>query len=156
MVLDEATSAIDQDTDAAIQRSLRECIESTGTTVLVIAHRLSTVADFDKVLVLDKGRVVEFGSPGELLRRGVWRDKGREKAGKQPEERSERSSDYFGDDEGSVENGEEEEEDISTFWGLVKKSAEREKLVQMILGDSPWSLDNMMGPHPRTSIGWEG
>ncbi|CCC14139.1 unnamed protein product [Sordaria macrospora k-hell] len=70
MVLDEATSAIDQDTDAAIQRSLRECIESTGTTVLVIAHRLSTVADFDKGLVLDKGRVVEFGSPGELVRRG--------------------------------------------------------------------------------------
>ncbi|KAJ4385880.1 ABC transporter 7, partial [Neurospora sp. IMI 360204] len=75
MVLDEATSAIDQATDAAIQRSLRECIEGQGTTVLVIAHRLSTVADFDKVLVLDKGRVVEFGAPGELVRRGIERDR---------------------------------------------------------------------------------
>ncbi|KAK3950671.1 hypothetical protein QBC32DRAFT_375592 [Pseudoneurospora amorphoporcata] len=134
MVLDEATSAIDQDTDAAIQRSLRECIESTGTTVLVIAHRLSTVADFDKVLVLDKGRVVEFGPPGELVRRGIQRDKDRQRAGKQREgDESVGSSEYFGDDEGSGEDG--EEGDMSTFWGLVKKSAERDRLVEMILGE---------------------
>ncbi|MCJ1310468.1 hypothetical protein MMC25_004132 [Agyrium rufum] len=65
MVLDEATSAVDHATDILIQRSIRE--EFTNTTLLVIAHRLSTVADFDKILVLDQGQVAEFGTPLELL-----------------------------------------------------------------------------------------
>ncbi|EGO52804.1 hypothetical protein NEUTE1DRAFT_126249 [Neurospora tetrasperma FGSC 2508] len=145
MVLDEATSAIDQATDAAIQRSLRKCVKSTGTTVLVIAHRLSTVADFDKVLVLDKGRVVEFGAPRELVRRGIERDRERHRQddgghgggasdhGERLAERSIGSNDYFGDDECSEEN--REDADTSTFWGLVKKSTERDRLVEMILGE---------------------
>ncbi|KAJ4011204.1 hypothetical protein NW766_007842 [Fusarium irregulare] len=64
IVLDEATSAIDMATDVLIQKSIREWF--TDRTMIVIAHRLSTVADFDKVLVLDGGRMVEFGTPREL------------------------------------------------------------------------------------------
>ncbi|KAL4947511.1 P-loop containing nucleoside triphosphate hydrolase protein [Aspergillus filifer] len=75
MVLDEATSAVDMETDALIQRSIREEFgrEGTDSSLLVIAHRLSTIADFDKILVLDEGRVAEWGSPKELLEaKGVF------------------------------------------------------------------------------------
>ena len=65
LVLDEATSAVDIATDQLIQRSIRS--EFATTTLLVIAHRLSTVADFDKVLVMESGRAVEFGRPKDLL-----------------------------------------------------------------------------------------
>ena len=67
MILDEATSAVDMDTDVLIQRSIRE--EFEGSTLLVIAHRLSTVADFDRILVMSEGRAEEFGTPRELLER---------------------------------------------------------------------------------------
>lgn len=71
MILDEATSAVDMDTDVLIQRSIRE--EFVGSTLLVIAHRLSTVADFDRILVMSDGKAVEFGSPKELLgRKGAF------------------------------------------------------------------------------------
>lgn len=73
MILDEATSAVDMDTDVLIQRSIRE--EFEGSTLLVIAHRLSTVADFDRILVMSEGRAVEFGIPKELLeKKGVFWD----------------------------------------------------------------------------------
>jgi ABC-type multidrug transport system fused ATPase/permease subunit len=65
MILDEATSAVDMETDSLIQRSIRE--DFANSTLIVIAHRLSTVADFDKILVLDQGEIREFGSPRELL-----------------------------------------------------------------------------------------
>lgn len=65
LLLDEATSAVDMVTDALIQRSIRE--EFANTTLLVVAHRLSTVADFDRILVMRDGVAVEFGSPKELL-----------------------------------------------------------------------------------------
>ncbi|KAI0655608.1 P-loop containing nucleoside triphosphate hydrolase protein [Cubamyces menziesii] len=67
LILDEATSAIDYETDSVIQRSLREAV-SKDTTVLTIAHRLQTIMDADKILVLDSGRVAEFGPPAELLK----------------------------------------------------------------------------------------
>lgn len=65
LLLDEATSAVDMATDILIQRSIRE--EFANTTLLVVAHRLSTVADFDKILVMKDGITAEFGSPKELL-----------------------------------------------------------------------------------------
>ena len=68
IVLDEATSAIDVATDTLIQRSIREWF--TDKTLIVIAHRLSTVADFDRILVLDNGQVVEFGTPRDLWQTG--------------------------------------------------------------------------------------
>jgi ABC-type multidrug transport system fused ATPase/permease subunit len=64
LVLDEATSAIDNATDALIQHSIRA--EFGDSTLIVVAHRLATVADFNKILVLSDGRVVEFGTPREL------------------------------------------------------------------------------------------
>lgn len=65
LLLDEATSAVDMATDRLIQRSIRE--EFANTTLLVIAHRLSTVADFDRILVMKDGVTLEFGSPEKLL-----------------------------------------------------------------------------------------
>lgn len=69
LVMDEATSSIDQRTDNLIQESIREAFGRDFTTLLVIAHRISTVIDFDRILVLDEGRLVEFGSPQELIQR---------------------------------------------------------------------------------------
>ncbi|HVT10228.1 MAG TPA: ABC transporter ATP-binding protein [Polyangia bacterium] len=68
LILDEATSALDTQTEAAIQASLRPLMR--GRTTLVIAHRLSTVRDADRLLVLDGGAVVEQGPHDELLARG--------------------------------------------------------------------------------------
>ncbi len=66
LVLDEATSALDSEVEAAIQQSLGTLI--AGKTVIAIAHRLSTIARMDRLVVLDRGRIVEQGSHDELLR----------------------------------------------------------------------------------------
>jgi ATP-binding cassette, subfamily B, multidrug efflux pump len=66
LVLDEATSALDSEVEAAIQSSLGTLME--GKTVIAIAHRLSTIARMDRLVVLDRGRIVEQGSHAELLR----------------------------------------------------------------------------------------
>ncbi|KAF7118679.1 hypothetical protein CNMCM5793_008218 [Aspergillus hiratsukae] len=75
LVLDEATSAVDTATDKVIQRSIRSAFGQGSTTMLVVAHRISTVADFDRILVLDAGRVVEFAPPRVLmqLKNGIFR-----------------------------------------------------------------------------------
>jgi len=68
LLLDEATSALDTDTERDIQESLREM--SRGRSVIVIAHRLSTVVDADRIVVLEAGQVVEQGTHEALLARG--------------------------------------------------------------------------------------
>lgn len=65
LVLDEATASVDIETDAHIQRTIRS--EFKHKTIITIAHRLNTVIDSDKILVLDQGRVAEFDSPQNLL-----------------------------------------------------------------------------------------
>ncbi len=67
LVLDEATSAVDNETEAAIQRSLRKI--GHGRTVIMIAHRLSTIVHADEIVVIDAGRVVEQGTHADLLAR---------------------------------------------------------------------------------------
>ena len=64
-MLDEATSALDAELDSVVQIALR-AIEGRPTT-LIIAHRLSTVAHVDRVIVLDQGRIVESGTHDELI-----------------------------------------------------------------------------------------
>ncbi|KAI8528046.1 hypothetical protein RHMOL_Rhmol12G0120700 [Rhododendron molle] len=66
LVLDEATASVDAATDNVIQRRIRE--ETSRCTVVTVAHRLPTIIDYDLVLVLDQGKVVEYDSPNELLK----------------------------------------------------------------------------------------
>jgi ATP-binding cassette subfamily B protein len=68
LVLDEATSALDSESESLVQEALWRLME--GTTALVVAHRLATIARLDRIVVLDQGRVVEQGSHAELLARG--------------------------------------------------------------------------------------
>jgi ATP-binding cassette subfamily B protein len=65
LVLDEATSSLDTQTEAAIQAELERLAE--GRTTITIAHRLSTVRDADQIVVLDHGRIVECGNHTELM-----------------------------------------------------------------------------------------
>ncbi|WLD58672.1 ABC transporter ATP-binding protein/permease [Salinispirillum sp. LH 10-3-1] len=68
LVLDEATSALDSEVEAAIQKSLYKLME--GKTVIAIAHRLSTIMAMDRLLVMDKGKIVEQGTHAELVAQG--------------------------------------------------------------------------------------
>ena len=65
MILDEATASMDAEHESLVQQALSVLLQ--GKTVLVIAHRMRTIANVDKVVVLDQGRVVEMGEPEELL-----------------------------------------------------------------------------------------
>jgi ATP-binding cassette subfamily B protein len=76
VLLDEATSALDTESELAIQHALAELVR--GRTVLAVAHRLSTIARFDRVVVMKDGRIVEDGDPAELAQRNghfgrLWR-----------------------------------------------------------------------------------
>lgn len=65
LILDEATSALDSESEAAIQEKLDLVMQ--GKTVIAIAHRLSTISSMDRIVVLDNGRIIEEGPPGELI-----------------------------------------------------------------------------------------
>ncbi|KAF9920021.1 hypothetical protein FBU30_010239 [Linnemannia zychae] len=73
IILDEATASVDHETDARIQATIRE--EFKESTLLTIAHRLRTIIDFDKVLVMDHGKVVQFDTPWNLLQEeGIFKN----------------------------------------------------------------------------------
>jgi ATP-binding cassette, subfamily C (CFTR/MRP), member 4 len=68
LILDEATSSVDRRTDNLLQETLQASFRDG--TIIAVAHRLDTIIDFDYCLVLGAGRVLEFGSPAELIRNG--------------------------------------------------------------------------------------
>ena len=71
LILDEATSAVDNETEAALQRSISKV--SIDRTAIIIAHRLSTVRNADRILVLEKGNVIEDGTHEELVnKKGLY------------------------------------------------------------------------------------
>lgn len=83
LVLDEATSNVDAKTDVLMQRIIRE--EFSKHTILSVAHRLDTIRDSDVIVVLDKGKVVEVGAPGDLLEKEVKENGTSEEDGEQKE-----------------------------------------------------------------------
>ncbi|HCE5434788.1 TPA: ABC transporter ATP-binding protein, partial [Legionella pneumophila] len=92
-MLDEATSQLDSITESNIQESLWDLMQ--GKTTLVVAHRLSTLLHMDRILVFDKGHIVEDGTHAELLDRGglyktLW---DAQVGGFLPDERKEESDD---------------------------------------------------------------
>ena len=68
LVLDEATSNVDMATDQKIQKAIRENFK--GVTIIAIAHRLQTIQDYDNVIVMENGRILEKGKPENFLRMG--------------------------------------------------------------------------------------
>jgi ATP-binding cassette subfamily B protein len=73
LILDEATSALDSESEAGVQAALDEL--AAGRTVIAVAHRLSTLRNFDRIVVMQDGRIVDQGSPNNLARRpGPYRD----------------------------------------------------------------------------------
>ena len=73
LLLDEATSALDSESEEAIRAALGSLMRDR--TVIAIAHRLSTVRAFDRIMVLHAGRIVQDGSPEQLMRReGLYRE----------------------------------------------------------------------------------
>ena len=69
LMLDEATSALDTESERLVQNAINRLM--ANRTALVVAHRLSTIAHADTIVVLERGRVVERGTHGELLERGL-------------------------------------------------------------------------------------
>lgn len=66
VILDEATAQVDRENDKLIQQTIRTAF--ANVTVLSIAHRIDTIIDFDRILVMEKGRVAEFDTPANLIR----------------------------------------------------------------------------------------
>jgi ATP-binding cassette subfamily B protein len=67
LLLDEATAVVDGATDATLRAALRDQVQPTGTAILTVAHRLATARDADRVIVLSTGRIIEHGTPAQLL-----------------------------------------------------------------------------------------
>ena len=72
LILDEPTSNLDADSELRLRRAMRQIVTETDTTIIVIAHRLATVAMADRILVLDDGRLTASGTHAELMHAGGW------------------------------------------------------------------------------------
>ena len=67
IIFDEATSALDAESEAEVQKSIYNLIKKRGITLIIIAHRLSTIVNADKIIVINKGKIVESGNHKELM-----------------------------------------------------------------------------------------
>jgi ATP-binding cassette subfamily B protein len=67
LILDEATSSLDSEVETQIQESINEMLENSRSTVIAIAHRLSTIKNMDRIVVMDRGKIIEDGSFSELI-----------------------------------------------------------------------------------------
>ena len=67
LILDEATSSLDSEVETQIQESINQMLETSKSTVIAIAHRLSTIKNMDRIVVMDKGKIIEDGSFAELI-----------------------------------------------------------------------------------------
>ena len=67
MILDEATSSLDSQTEQEIQKSINTIFDRNNVTIIAIAHRLSTIKHMDRIIVIDEGNIVEDGSFAELI-----------------------------------------------------------------------------------------
>ncbi|CAH2056118.1 unnamed protein product, partial [Iphiclides podalirius] len=114
LVLDEATANVDTETDKQIQATIRSKFASS--TVLTIAHRLNTVMDYDRLIVMDKGRVVESGHPYELLRSLTLDDVQLRVSNKSKDKIAEKQSSTI------VENRTNEGLNVGIFKGLVEQT----------------------------------
>ncbi|MBW2029643.1 MAG: ABC transporter ATP-binding protein [Deltaproteobacteria bacterium] len=72
IILDEPTTALDSESEVYIQKAMEGLRARGGITMIVIAHRLSTIRSADQIIVLDRGRVIECGSPSELMHEDTW------------------------------------------------------------------------------------
>jgi len=130
LLLDEATSALDSEVEAAIQQSLYRLME--GKTVVAIAHRLSTIAAMDRLIVLDKGRIVEEGDHRSLLAQGglyarLW---------------AHQSGGFLGDDDGEPDRqaspeGEARDVELAT----AASDASPQRLAARVAHDRPTGAD---------------
>lgn len=91
--MDEATSNVDMETDQLIQKCIKE--EFAKSTIITIAHRLATIADYDWILVMDKGRVKEQGTPAELLRKDGMFAEMVKQTGEQAVEKANRNNQWW-------------------------------------------------------------
>ena len=67
IIFDEATSALDAESEAEVHKSIYDLVKKRGITLIIIAHRLSTIINADKIIVINKGKVVEIGNHKELM-----------------------------------------------------------------------------------------
>ncbi|EEC02831.1 ABC transporter, putative, partial [Ixodes scapularis] len=69
LVLDEATSSLDSHTEQEVQKSINTMLDIENVTIIAIAHRLSTIKHMDRIIVMDKGKIIEDGTFTELVRK---------------------------------------------------------------------------------------
>jgi len=69
LIFDEATSALDSENEKKVQKAIDQITKEKGITTIIIAHRLSTLINANKIIVMDKGKVVEFGNHNQLLQK---------------------------------------------------------------------------------------
>lgn len=144
LILDEATSALDSESEAIVQAALDELMASRDHTTLVIAHRLSTIASADKIAFIADGKVLEYGTPSELLAKKHGRYKRLVESQKRgatlesllAKQKKDDTEDAEEDAEEEIEEAkkEEEEEEVQAFDSKRARELASPDISYMLLG----------------------